>query len=450
MKNILVLGSGFTARPLVDYLLHTGRYRLAVTGLTRAEAERVTQKRAGTTPLSLDINDEVALRRLISEADFVVSLLPYEFHARVARHCIELGKSMLTTSYAKDDIYQLDSVARKKNVLILKEIGLDPGFDHISAMRIIHRVQEAGGRIASFISYAGGVPAPEADTNPLHYKFSWSPRGVLLAARSDACYMRDRVVIDVPGKDVLLHTWRVPVDEMEFEAYPNRDSIPYIKAYGIEGVETIIRATLRYPGWSETMAAFHRLGLLGDTPLLETNGKTNAAILRELLARHYAQEPVTPGVSSKEDLKMELLKQLSSQAMLVLQWLELFAEVPFPAQKRPLAPIDFLLQLMFKKMQYAAGERDMIVLAHDFIAVYPDRRERITARLLEYGDPEPGGYSAMARTVGLPAAVAADSYLRGEIQLSGVQIPVVKEIYEPVLQALIDFGFAYEEQTQPL
>ena len=439
MKRILVLGSGFTAKPLVDYLYAQNDYHLTVTGLTVEEAQNVTKNRDHTTAMALNIMDDAAVSEQIGSHDFVASMLPYEFHTRVAKMCVAQHKSMLTTSYAKEEIYQLDKPARKKSVLILKEVGLDPGFDHISAMQIIHNVKAKGGRIISFKSYAGGFPAPDADTNPWHYKFSWSPKGVLVAAKSDAKYMQDGKVINMAGKDILQHTWPIQIDGVTYEAYPNRDSLPYLQRYHLEDTPSIMRATLRYPGWTEMMSAVHHLGLLDDQPIDDPAGMSYRQIFERITGLHGELRPAL-----QQRVKDSNIEAIYSK----LDWLGLFSNKIFTATKSPLRPIDFLVKLMIDNMQYSPGERDMVLLYHDFIAAYPDHHERITARLLEYG--EPNGYMAMSKTVGLPAAVAAHLYLQGKIQLSGVQIPVVPEIYQPVLEELLQLGIGYSERIEPL
>ncbi|MFQ5631383.1 MAG: saccharopine dehydrogenase C-terminal domain-containing protein, partial [bacterium] len=436
-----VLGSGFTAKPLVDYLFAQSSYQLSVTGLTIAEAEEVTEKRPRTEAVALNIKDNEALRQRIAAADFVVSMLPYEFHSQVGRYCVDLRKSMLTTSYAKEEILKLDAAARENGVLILKEIGLDPGFDHISAMQIIDSVKTKGGKIVSLQSYAGGFPAPDSNNNPWQYKFSWSPKGVLIAAKSDACYLKDEKIIKMPGKAIADHTWRIRINEFEYEAYPNRDALPYLKSYRIEDTKTIVRATLRYPGWAEMMGAVNALGLHDERPIEGISGLTYNGLLKRILDVDGAIDP-------KMYIREKLQLDRNSSTLKNLKWLGIFSSNKKINSRSKISPIDFLVELMLQKMRYAQGERDMVVLYHDFLAEYPDRQERITAQLVEYGDPN--GYMAMSKTVGLPAAVATHLYLQGKIKLTGVQIPVVPEIYRPVIQELLKIGFAYQECIEVL
>lgn len=439
MKRILVLGAGFTAKPLVDYLLSQNRYHITVTGLTTEEAQVVTENREHTTALALNIMDEEAVQKLIASHGFVASMLPYEFHTRVAKFCMAQRKSMLTTSYAKNEIVRLDKPARENGVLILKEVGLDPGFDHISALQIIHNVKAKGGRIVSFKSYAGGFPAPEADNNPWRYKFSWSPKGVLVAAKSDAKYLQNGAAINMAGKDILQHTTPITIDGVTYEAFPNRDALPYRKQYDIEQAQTILRATLRYPGWAEMMQVVNRLGLLSEEIRNGIAGLSNRQLFEQISGMHG---------DVKDTIRQRFPDSDHRVIFERLAWLGLFDDQRNTHRGTEVRPIDFLVNLMIDKMQYAPGERDMVLLYHDFLADYGDHRERITARLVEYGEPH--GYMAMSKTVGLPAAVAAHLYLQGKINLTGVQIPVVPEIYEPVMQELLRLGFGYSEKVERL
>ncbi len=431
MKKILVLGAGFVARPLVDFLQTYDDLELTVTGLTVAEAESVTRKRPGSTALALEIDDAESVLALIREHDVVMSLLPFDFHVKVARLCIEARRPMVTTSYAREDIYALDRAARERGIIILMEMGLDPGIDHMSAMRVIDRERAAGARIVSFKSSCGGIPAPDADTNPWHYKFSWSPRGVLAASKSDARYLDEGMVVDVPNREMPEHTWPLNVQGMQFEAYPNRDSLPYIDFYNLDDIETMIRCTLRYPGWVETFQSLNRLGLLSEKRLPRNGELSNRQMLRRILAVPEGQK-LEEFINEEEGNRTEQPGTLLRQ----LQWLGATRDDRLESLPDDASPLIFLMHLMTGTMQYAEGERDMVVLNHDFISEVDGRRKKITSTLVEYG--EPGGNSAMSRTVGLPAAIACRLLIDGKIPLHGVHIPVRPEIYNPVLDALAD------------
>jgi saccharopine dehydrogenase-like NADP-dependent oxidoreductase len=437
MSRILVLGAGLVARPLVQYLLGQPDFQVTVASRTVEKARALIGDRPNGRALAFDIEREPErLDDLVAQADLAVSMLPYIHHLQVAHACLRHRRHLVTTSYVKDEMRALDSAARQAGVLFLNEIGLDPGIDHMSAMRIIDRVHADGGRVVSFRSYCGGLPAPEANTNPFGYKFSWSPRGVLLAGRNDARYLEDGQVVEIPNRRLFATRHTVPVEGVgDLEAYPNRDSLPYIQLYGIPEARTMYRGTLRYPGWCETWQKFVELGLLDLTEREDLAGMTYRQLLAHLIGR-----PETSDL--RRDLAVHLNIPVDSPILDRFEWLGLFRDDPLPPERTIL---DVLAVRMQEKLQYAPGERDMVVLLHDFVAEYPDRRERIRSWLVDFGIPH--GDTAMARTVGLPAAIATRLILQGVIRLTGVHIPVLPEIYRPVLAELEERGIRVQETT---
>ncbi|HEC34442.1 MAG TPA: saccharopine dehydrogenase [Chloroflexi bacterium] len=446
MRNVLVLGAGLVAKPLVRYLLDQPGYHVTVASRTVGKAQMVIGGRPNGQALPFDIaRDGRALGTLVSGADLTVSLLPYIYHVQVAEQCIRHRCHLVTTSYVKDAMRALDEQAKEAGVILLNEIGLDPGIDHMSAMRIIHHIHDADGQVVSFRSYCGGLPAPEANTNPFGYKFSWSPRGVVLAGRNDACYLEDGQVVEVPNRRLFATRHTIHVEGVgDLDAYPNRDSLPYIQTYGIPETGTMYRGTLRYPGWCETWQKFVELGLLDLTERNDLEGLT----FRQLMAR-LIRKPET------DDLERDLAAHLGiapdSDVMMRFAWLGLLGDEPLPPERTIL---DVLAAQMQKKLQYEEGERDMIVLLHDFVAVYRQglgarpRKEHIVSTMIAFGVP--GGDTSMARTVGLPAASACRLILEGQIRLTGVHIPVLPEIYEPVLDELARMGIEMEERVERL
>lgn len=435
MSRILVLGAGLVARPLVQYLLDQPEFQVTVASRTVEKARALIGDRPNGEALAFDIEREPErLDALVAGADLAVSMLPYIHHLQVAQACLRHRRHLVTTSYIKDEMRALDGAAREAGVLFLNEIGLDPGIDHMSAMRVIDRVHASGGRVVSFRSYCGGLPAPEANTNPFGYKFSWSPRGVLLAGRNDARYLEDGQIVEVPNRHLFATRHPVPVEGVGvLEAYPNRDSLPYIQLYGIPEARTMYRGTLRYPGWCETWQKFVELGLLDLTEREDLAGMT----YRQLLAQRIGRPQTT---DLRRDLAVHLNLPEDSPILDRFEWLGLLSDDPLPPQRTIL---DVLAVRMQEKLQYAPGERDMVVLLHDFVAEYPDRRERIRSWLVDFGIPH--GDTAMARTVGLPAAIATRLILQGVIRLTGVHIPVLPEIYRPVLAELEERGVRVEE-----
>jgi saccharopine dehydrogenase-like NADP-dependent oxidoreductase len=437
-KEVLILGAGMVARPLVDYLLTQTDYAVKVASRTVAKAEALVAGHARGACRPLNVDDAEAVDADVAEADLVISLVPYTYHVGIAERCLAYGKPLVTTSYVSEAMQALGGKARAAGLLFLNEIGLDPGIDHMSAMRIIDGVRARGGRVISFRSYCGGLPAPEANTNPWGYKFSWSPRAVILASRNAGRYREEGREIDVPGEELFADCRLVSVPGAgEFERYPNRDSLPYIGTYGLESAETMFRGTLRNVGWCETWLALSRLGFLADNPQ-DFGGLTYRDFVARVLGT--ASEEVETAFASRAGLPE------NSAVVERLAWLGFFAEEPVPCEEA--APMDVLALRLQEKCPYEAGERDMIVLHHEFEAAYEgEAREHITSTLVDYGVP--GGDSAMARTVSLPAAIAARLILEGRINLAGVQIPVLPEVYDPVLDELETLGIKCEEATRP-
>ncbi len=440
MKRVVVFGAGLVVRAHVRYLLEHG-FHVTVASRTVRKAEEILDGHPNGTPLAFDITVEPdRLETIVAEHDVAVSLLPWQFHPQVARACLNRGKHMVTTSYVKDEMQALDAEARNNGVILFNELGVDPGIDHMTAMQVIDRVHAEGGEITTFQSYCGGLPAPEANDNPYGYKFSWSPRGVLLAGLNNARYRRDARVVEVPGQELFDHVWQVSVaiegSDTALEGYPNRDSMPYTSVYGIDPRDVMFRGTLRYPGWCAAMKQVARIGWLRTDGIDGLQSKTFADLtailigadgtsgLRERVASHLGIAADGPEISSME-------------------WLGLLGDDPLPG---PSAPVDILTAHMLEKMSYAEGERDMLVLKHTFVAEFPERTERITSTMIDFGIP--GGDSSMNRTVGLPAAVAVRFILEGRFKEPGVQVPVMKNFYEPALEELGRLGIHFEENVK--
>jgi saccharopine dehydrogenase (NADP+, L-glutamate forming) len=437
VKRVLVLGAGLVAGPLVRYLLDVEGFQVTVASRTVEKAERLIGGASNGTALSLDVKGESELDALIAEHDLSISLLPYVHHPLVARLCVEHGKQMVTTSYVKDEMRALDGAAREAGVILLNEIGVDPGIDHMSAMQVIHRIRDVGGRLVSFASNTGGLPAPDANDNPFGYKFSWAPRGVILAGKNPARYLKDGEVVDVPGPELFAHYWTCSVVGFgELEVYPNRDSLPYIAAYDIPTARNMFRGTLRYPGWCDTLEAIVDLGLLDEDERDNLAGLTFA----ELTARLIGSD----GVGLKADLASRLGTATDAKPITDLEWLGFFSEDSLPEGANTY--LDVVARRMLAKMQYAPGERDMLVMQHEFVTEYQNRTEKVTSTMIDYGIPN--GDSSMSRLVGLPAAIAARMILQREIALTGVHTPVIPEIYEPVLTELATLGVSFEETIE--
>jgi len=438
MKKVLVLGAGLVTRPHVEYLLNIPDFHVTVASRTVSKAEALIDDSANGTAVQLDVSDEARLRERIAQCDLAVSMLPYVYHPLVARFCIELKKQMVTTSYVSDAMQKLDGPARKAGVLIMNEIGVDPGIDHMSAMQVIDRVRKNNGQVVSFKSNTGGLPAPEANTNPLGYKFSWSPRGVLLASKNAARWREDGKEVNVPGEELFDNYWPLYIEGLGWlECYPNRDSLPYLDIYSIPNAKTMFRGTLRYTGWCQTVRKLVAAGWLSDEAI-DLAGLTLGKLTAKLMG--------SPGTDVRKEAMNQLDITENTYAFKNLDWLGLFSDEPLPVTKG--SPLDVLVANMLAKMQYDEGERDMLVMQHEFIAEYPDRREKITSTMIDYGIPH--GDTSMSRTVGLPAAIAVRMILQGEVELTGVHRPVMPEVYEPVMAELKELGIAFTETVEPL
>ncbi len=439
MAHVTVLGAGLVAGPVVRHLLEKSPHTVAVAArsVDRARAMIGEHPRGEVTPF--DISDAAALDRLVARSDVMVSMLPYLHHVAVAERCLAHGKHLVTTSYVSPAMCALDARARDAGVTFLNELGLDPGIDHMSAMRVIHRVRADGGRVTAFRSYCGGLPCPDANDNPFGYKFSWSPRGVVLAARNAAKYLRDGAVVEVPGPELFANPETVEVEGAgRFEGYPNRDSLAYIAVYDLEGVRSMFRGTLRNVGHCETWKAMGAMGLFDDAaPAWEAN------TYREVMA-------ALGGVSADGDVEGSVAARAgvarASAPIEKLSWLGMFERTPLPEAR--LSPLDALVSRMVEKLQYSPGQRDMIVLQHEFTAEYPDRREYLRSALVDFGEPH--GATAMSRTVGLPAAIGVLRVLDGTITERGVVVPVSPGVYNPILDELEALGVRFHEERRPL
>ena len=439
MKKILVLGAGLVSRPGVDYLLGQKNLSVTVASRTVSKAEKLVKGHSNGRAVAVDVENDRDLAALIRDHDIIISLLPWIHHVKVATLCLENGKHMVTTSYVSEGMKRLDQAVREKKLLFLNEIGVDPGIDHMSAMKIIHAVHDEGGKILHFHSYCGGLPAPEDNNNPFGYKFSWSPRGVILASRNSGRFLENGKIVEIEGKDLFLN---YKVEEIEglgkFEVYPNRDSVPYQDLYGLHEALTVIRGTYRNLGWCETLKKIVDLGMVDETPRPELKGVSYKKLTADLVGC-----PADQHVKEATAKKLGILPD--SEIIERLEWLGLFSDEIVPDVDNRL---DILSERMQKKLFFKEGEKDMLILRHRFQVENKDKSmDLITSTLIDFGIP--GGDSSMARTVSLPMAIATRLVAEDTISLKGVQTPVHREIYEPVLRELETLGIKMVEKRIP-
>jgi saccharopine dehydrogenase-like NADP-dependent oxidoreductase len=440
MKQVLILGAGAVARPAVGYLLEKKGVKVVVADQDPRKAEAIVSGHPNGRAVALDAADTSALEGYIATADIVVSLLPWTLHPVVARLCLARGKHMVTASYVKEEMQAMDREAQEKGLILLNEVGVDPGLDHMSAMKIIDAVRAEGGRIDSFFSYCGGLPALESNNNPLGYKFSWSPEGAMMAATNDGRYMEHGKIYEVPGGDLFKHYWLKSVPGAGvFEAYVNRDAMPYLEIYGIQDATGIYRGTLRNIGYCETWDFIKQLGLLNRKMKFDFDEVTPREVLANIV--RCPETDVRAGVAANLNIPEHAL------TLKKLEWLGLLSDRKIPIGTASV--FDMFAYTLKSRLVYDEGEMDLLVMHHEFEALYPGQpRQRIQSTLIDHGDPE--GDSSMSRTVGYPVGIAAGLVAEDKIAQTGVLRPVSAEIYMPVLTECERLGIHFKEHRSDL
>ncbi|KAJ1966359.1 saccharopine dehydrogenase (NADP+, L-glutamate-forming) [Dipsacomyces acuminosporus] len=447
-KNILLLGSGFVAEPCLEYLLRSGNNRVTIACRRLAKAQELTTKYANTTPISLDVEDDAALEAAVAAHDITISLIPYTQHARVMKAAIKARKHVVTTSYISPAMEELDAAAKEAGIVCMNEIGLDPGIDHLYALKIINEVRDQGGKITSFESFCGGLPAPEDSNNPLGYKFSWSARGVLLALRNNARYWQDGKLVEIQGKDLMDSARPIYVyPAFATVGYGNRDSSHYRERYNIPHAETCVRGTLRYQGFPEFAKTLVNMGFLDDTPH-EFLSTSNAA---ELPWSSVTAQLLGHGNSNPDELLKLIEAKIDTKdpearrrVIHGIKWLGITSPSVIASKRGTY--LDVLCARLEDLMMYGENERDMILLQHKFEVENKDGSHNTrTSVTLMYG--EPNGFSAMAKTVGVPCGIATQLILDGKLSTPGVIAPMTPEIYQPILDVLPSEGINAVEET---
>lgn len=436
MKKVLVLGAGLVSRPGVHYLLKQKNIQVTVASRTVSKAEELVKGFSDGKAVQVNVENKDELAKLIKDHDIAISLLPWTHHLIVAELCIEHGKHMVTTSYVSPAMKDLDEKVSAKKLLFLNEIGVDPGIDHMSAMKIIHDVEAEGGKVLHFYSYCGGLPAPKDNDNPFGYKFSWSPRGVVLASRNSAKFYENGKTVDVESKNLFANPEVEDIEGLgKFEVYPNRDSTPYKELYGLKDALTVKRGTYRNTGWCETLRAIVNLGLVVETPVPAIKGGT----FKKAMA-YALQAKDTDNLKELAAKKVGI--SVNSKIIERMEWLGLFSDEVIPKADNLL---DMLSDRMQEKLYFKEGEVDLLLLRHRFIVENKDKsKDLITSTLIDFGIPH--GDSSMARTVSLPMAIATAMMADGRIKATGVRIPNTKDIYDPVLAELENLNIKMVEK----
>lgn len=435
MKKVLILGAGMVSKPIVNYLISKG-YGVTLGDLDVSKAQAIIGESSNGKAISFDINNDSLLNELVEKHDIVVSLLPWMFHPLVAKCCLKLRKNMVTTSYVKPEMQALDSQVREANLIFLNETGLDPGIDHMSAKRIIDSVHDKGGKIEEFYSFCGALVANEVEKNPFNYKFTWAPKGVVMACNNDGKFLRHGKIEEVPTKDLFKNPIKLNFNGVgELEVYPNRDSIPYIDLYGIPETKTMLRGTFRYPKWCEVIDSMKRIGLLSYEKFSMANMS-----FAEMISKLIGANDSTNIKNKTADF---LSVNITSNPIVAIEWLGLFSDQKMNRNED--SPFEVVSDAMIEKMMIKEDERDMVVMQHTFLASYPNgKQEVIRSCMLDFGTLNTD--TSIARTVALPAAVAVEMILEGKILAKGVHIPVIPEIYNPILDALEKLNIRMKEE----
>jgi saccharopine dehydrogenase (NADP+, L-glutamate forming) len=440
MKNILVIGAGLSSSYLIKYLLEqatTYNWQITLVDSNIEAAQSKIANHPKAKALALNANNNVEVERLVSANDLIISLLPAAMHINVARICVKLKKHLITASYVSLEMQSLHNEALESDVILLNECGLDPGIDHLSAMKLIDGIKAKGGIVDVFKSFCGGLVAPEFDDNPWNYKFTWNPRNVVVAGQSTAQYLEHDEIKFIPPQRIFTQTEVVNIEgHGEFESYANRDSLGYIKPYGIEKSHTVLRGTLRKKGYAKAWNNLVKLGLTDDSFVVHN---TQELTYRDLLSAF------TPGndLSKLEERVCTFLNlNIEHEDYKKLVWLGLFNDIKINSPDA--TPAFILQQLLQQKWKLQKGELDMIVMYHEIEASYPDKKEKISSALIVKGENEV--LTAMSKTVGLPMAIAAKHIMLGDVKLRGVVIPTMPELYDPILSELAEYGISFEEK----
>lgn len=445
MSNVLIIGAGRSATSLIQYMLDKGQQHnwfITVADADVQLAESKVNKHPQGRAVWLDVMKPNDRKELISRADIVISLLPAHLHTEVAYDCLKLHKHLITASYISKEMYKLSDEARSRELIFMGEMGLDPGIDHMSAMQSIHAIRAKGGHITAFRSYAGGLVAPESDTNPWHYKFTWNPRNVVLAGQGTAQYLENNKLRFIPYNRLFREYHTVNVPGMgPFEAYANRDSLWYRSIYELNDIPSILRGTLRYPGFCDAWNALVQIGLTDSSfPILDSGNITYQELMEAYIGKHI------PGQSLKDRTARFLGVEPLSPVMEKLEWLGLFSRRKINLPNA--SPALILEHLLLDKWKLAPSDKDMVVMQHEFEYFMEGQRRLLTSTMVMKGRDQQD--TAMARLVGLPLGILAKLVLLKKVTATGVNIPVMEEVYDPVLEELKEYGVIFEEQDRPL
>lgn len=440
MKRILILGAGLSATSLIDYLLNHSEkedWQIRLGDLDEKLAESKIKGHARGEAFRFDVSDSNQIEKEVKQCDIAVSMLPARFHIEIARACLREGKHMVTASYVSKEMKALDAEAKAKGLTFLNELGVDPGIDHMSAMRVIDSIRAKGGKLTLFKSSTGGLVAPEYDTNPWNYKFTWNPRNVVLAGQGTACFIRNGRYKYIPYSQLFCRTEKTSVlDFGEFEIYANRDSLSYRETYGLEDIPTIFRGTMRRPGYGEAWNVFVQLGMTDDNIIYEGDANTTYRQFINSFLRYDA-------VKGVEEKLCEFMKlDPEGEVMSKLKWLGIFDDKAIEMTNA--SPAQILQKLLEEKWALDPQDKDMIVMQHQFEYELNGEKKGIQSSFAYIGKSQ--AETAMAITVGTPAAIATRLLATSEFDKKGVHVPVIPELYNPILDELENYDIKFIEE----
>ncbi len=445
MRVVLIIGAGRSASSLIQYLLNKSEaedLHLIIGDLSLASAQKKTNNHPNATAIALDVFDQNQREDAIQKADRVISMLPAHLHIEVARDCIVFKKHMVTASYISDAMQELDVLAKENNLIFMNEIGLDPGIDHMSAMKVIHEIRAKGGKMLLFESFCGGLVAPESDTNLWNYKFTWAPRNVVLAGQGGAAkFIQEGTYKYIPYWNLFRRTEFLEVEGYgRFEAYSNRDSLKYLDVYGLNDVLTLYRGTIRRVGFSKAWNMFVQLGMTDDSYIMEDSSTMS---YREFVNSFLPYHP-----TDSVEIKMRLILKIDQDDSMwdKLLELDLFNRDKKVGLKNA-TPAQILEKILTDSWALQPKDKDMIVMYHKFGYELNGKKEQIDSKMVCIGEDQT--YTAMAKTVGLPVAMATLLILNGKIKTPGVQLPIREEVYLPILKELEEYGVVFKDQIVP-
>ena len=440
MKKVLILGAGLSSTALISYMLENAEkynwiIRIGDISLDLVKKKINNHPRGEAIFFNVDNPDQLSVE--VRRADIVISMLPHKFHLGIARECIRFGINMVTASYVSPEIQMLDEEAKERGILIMNEIGVDPGIDHMSAMQIINRLKDEGCKLISFDSATGGLVAPNFDDNPWRYKFTWAPRNVVLAGQGGARFLHNGKFKYIPYQRLFERYEMIDIPELgQFEVYPNRDSLKYREEYGLSDLLTMFRGTIRRPGFCEAWNALVQLGATDDTYKMDDTGNMTYRDFTNSFLAYNIIDPV------EKKLCKYLKISEDSELMNKLKWLGLFDDKKIGIPE--LTPANVLQHILEEKWAMNEEDKDMIVMQHQFDYIRLGSHRKLYSNLIIFG--ENSHNTAMSKTVGLPVAITSKLILQDRTNLKGVHIPVEKQIYEPVMDELKEFGIEFKER----